>query len=97
MWYAALWGALLNIVGSLVGRALLALGVGVVAYTGMSATLGWLKDRAVSAALALPTDVLGMMATMKVGESLSIVSSAILARLVINGLNSDTVKRWSIK
>lgn len=94
---ALLWQVGLSIAASLVMRVVTALGIGVVAYTGMSVTLGWLKDRAVSAALGLPADVLGMLATMKLGESLSIVSSAILARLIINGLTSDTVKRWAIK
>lgn len=97
MWYAALWGALLDICGSLVGRVLVALGLGVISYTGLSVSLGWLKDRAISSALMLPADVLGMMSTMKVGESISIVTSAIIARAVLNGMTSDTVKRWAIK
>lgn len=94
---AALWGALYSILGSLVGRVLLSLGLGVVTYSGISVTLNWLKSRFVESASALPADVLGMMATMKVGESVNIVFSAIVVRLVIGGLTSDTVKRWSIK
>lgn len=94
---ASLWGALYTFAGALVGRVLIALGMSVAVYTGMSTSLGWLKDQAVSSAMGLPVDVLGMMATMRVGESISLVFSAILARLVLNGLTSDTVKRWAIK
>jgi hypothetical protein len=94
---AMFMGAFLNIAASLVGRVLLSLGIGVAVYTGLSSSLTFLKTNAVQAFGALPAQVLGMMATMKVGESISIVSSAILVRLLVNGLNSDTVKRWTTK
>lgn len=94
---AALMGALIQIVGSLVGRVLVALGMSVVTYTGMSITLTWLKSQAVTAALGLPSDVVGMLSIMKVGTSISIIFSAMLARLVVTGLSSDTVKRWVLK
>jgi hypothetical protein len=94
---AALGGMFLNIAGSLVLRVITSLGIGVVAYTGMSTTLDWLKGEIVSSASSLPADILGMMATMKVGASISIVFSAMVARLLINGMSGDTVKRWVTK
>lgn len=94
---AALMGALIQIVGSLVGRVLVALGLSVVTYTGMSVTLTWLKSQAVTAALGLPPDVIGMLSVMKVGTSISIIFSAMLARLVVTGLSGDTVKKWVLK
>ena len=65
---AALWGAFYMMVGSLVGRVLVSLGIGVIVYTGTTQTLGWLKSSAVTAAAGLPSDVLAMMARMRVGE-----------------------------
>lgn len=38
-----------------------------------------------------------MLAAMKVGVSISIVTSAIAARMLLDGLQSDTFKRWAIK
>ena len=91
---AALMGALIQIVGSLVGRVLVALGLSAVTYTGLCVTLNWLKSQAVTAALGLPADVVGMLSIMKVGTCISIIFSAMLARLVINGLSGDAVKKW---
>lgn len=94
---AVIMGALLQIVGSLVGRVLVALGLSVMTYTGMSVTLTWLKSQAVTAALGLPADVIGMLSVMKVGTSISIIFSAMLARLVVTGLQGDAVKKWVLK
>lgn len=94
---AALGGMFLNIAGSLVLRVITSLGIGVVAYTGMGVTLDWLKGEVVANAAGLPADVLGMMATMKVGSSISIVFSAMVARMLITGMSGDTVKRWVTK
>ena len=90
-------GALIQICAALVGRVLVALGLSVVTYTGMSVTLNWLKSQAVTAALGLPSDVIGMLSVMKVGTCISIVFSAMLARLVVTGLSGDTVKKWVLK
>jgi hypothetical protein len=94
---AALGGMFLNIAGSLVLRVITSLGIGVVAYKGMSVTLDWLRAEVVSSAAGLPAEMLGMMAAMKVGASISIVFSAMLARMLITGMSGDTVKRWVTK
>lgn len=91
---AAIGGMLINLVGTLVGRVLVALGVSVVTYTGINATLDGLKSQAISAFAALPPDVLSILSLMRVGQCISIVSSAIAARLLLNGLTGDTFKRW---
>lgn len=94
---AALLGGLLNIAGSLAGRMMLALGFGVATYTGVSSSLGWLKTQAISALSGAPANLVQLLAFMKVGECISIVFSAILARWALNGLNSDTIKRLVLK
>lgn len=94
---ASLLGGLIQITGSLVGRVLVALGLSAVTYTGLSSTLAWLKSQAVAAALGLPADVVGMLSVMKVGTCISIIFSAMLARLVVTGLQGDTVKKWVLK
>jgi hypothetical protein len=88
MFVAALLGGLVNIAGTLAGRVLLALGFASVTYGGLSATLTWLKSQAVSSFQGLPAGVMGMLSAMKVGESLSIIVSALAARMLLEGLSA---------
>ncbi len=90
----ALGSLLLEIVGSMAGRVLLSLGIASVTYTGMNASLTFLKTQAVNALSGLGADVVQMLGVLKVGSCISIVFSAMLARLLINGVSSDTFKRW---
>lgn len=89
-----LWGALGAILGGLIQKAVVSLGIGVVTYTGVSASLTFLKTQAVTAALGLGPDVVGLLSVLKVGSCVSIIFSATVAKMTLNGLNSDTVKRW---
>ncbi len=94
---AALGGMLLNLVGSLVGRVLLALGLSVVTYTGIDTSLTWLKESAVASANTLPADLLGLMAFLKIGECISIIASAVAVRMLWQGMASGSIKRWILK
>lgn len=94
---AAIGGMLLNIVGSLVGRVLLSLGLSVITYTGMSVTIDWLKGQAVASFAGLPADVMGLLSVLRVGQCISIVASATLARMVVSGMGGDTFKKWVLK
>lgn len=91
---AAFGGMLLNLVGTLAGRVLVALGISVVTYTGLSASLDVIKGQAIGAFGALPADMMAIIGLLKVGVCISIVSSAITARLVLSGLTGDTFKKW---
>lgn len=93
----SLLGGLIGISGSIAGRVLLALGISVLTYTGTNAALDFLKTQAVSAFSGLPSQVIGMLAVMKVGQCISIIFSAIVARQVQQGLSGDTVKKWVLK
>ncbi len=94
---AAIGGMLINLVGTLAGRVLIALGISVVTYTGMSSSLDWLKSGAIAAIGGLPGEVAGLIAYMKVGVCISIITSAIAARAIISGLSGDTFKKWVLK
>lgn len=91
---AAIGGMLINLVGTLVGRVMVALGLSVVTYNGINAALDALKGQAISSFNSLPSETLSIISMMRVGECISIVSSAIAARLVLNGLTGGTFKRW---
>ena len=91
---AAIGGMLINLVGTLVGRVLIALGISVITYTGISTTLDFLKAQAIGAFAGLPPGVFGMLGVLRVGQCISIVTSAIAAKMVIDGVTSDTFKKW---
>ena len=91
---AAIGGMLINLVGTLVGRVLIALGISVVTYTGITVTLDFLKSQAISAFGGLPVEVFAILGILKVGQCISIVTSAIAAKLLLDGLTGDTFKRW---
>lgn len=91
---AALLGGLINIVGTMVGRVLVSLGLSVVTVTGMSAGLGWAKANALQAFGRVDPQIVGMLSALGVGNFISIVCSALVARLALAALGSDTVKQW---
>jgi hypothetical protein len=85
---ASLLGGLVNIAGSLAGRVLLALGFAAVTYSGVSVTLTWLRTQVLNAAGGLSADLLQLLSFLKVGEAISILFSALLVRLTLNGLSA---------
>ena len=94
---AAIGGMLLNIVGSMVGRIFIALGLSVITYKGMDASVTWLKDQAVSALNGLPGEALSLLGYMRVGEVISVLTSAMTTRLLLDGVQSGTFKKWVLK
>ena len=90
---AALWGAFLRIVPSLVGQVLVSLGIAAVTYTGFDIALDQFKTGALQSITVLPPEVSGMLAYMKVGQAINIVFSAMLARMAYNGMKNGAVKR----
>lgn len=94
---AAILSGLIQIVSTLVGRALVSLGISVATYTGVSVALTTFKNNAVNALFDLPPDVIGMLSILKVGVFISIIISAIAARLVLKGLTGGSIKKWVTK
>lgn len=94
---ATLGGVLLNIAGSFLLRMLVAAGISLVTYKGINTTLDWLKGQAISSIQGLNGDIMGMIGVLQVGTCISIIFSAMTARLLITGFSSDTVKRWVTK
>lgn len=93
LFIAALWGALIQVAGTLVGQVLISLGIGYVTYTGVSFSLDWLKSMIVTSAAGLPSQVIAIAGACSLGSVVSIVLSAITARLVLDGLTGGSIKR----
>ncbi len=83
--------------GSSVAQAMVAIGMGVVTYTGTRVVLNSYKAQAVAAFIGLGPDVVGLLGVLKVGQCISILFSALLIRATLNGLQSDTIKRFMKK
>lgn len=94
---ASLIGGLISVTGTIVGRVLVALGVGVVTYTGVQAGIDSLLSNLDSAIAGVPADILGLLGFMRVGQALNIIISAMSARMLLNGLTGDTIKKWVLK
>ncbi|MFS2207181.1 DUF2523 domain-containing protein [Variovorax sp. Varisp36] len=82
---------------SFFGQALVGLGIGVVTYTGTRVLLGSYKAQAVAAFVGLGPDVLGLLGVLRVGQCINVLFSALLIRATLNGLQSDTIKRFMKK
>ena len=95
--FYALWGALLPILGTMVGRVLLSLGIGYATYTGIDASISWAKAQFLSGLSGLPAAAVGLIGVLQVGTCVSMLLSAVVARMVFNGLASGAMKRMVVK
>ncbi len=87
-------GGLLQIVGSLVGRVLLALGLGFVEYTGINMLIESAKSSALSLIGGVGSSVIADWAGfLMIDQHVSIILSAIGAKVALNALGGASVKR----
>lgn len=94
-WIIAILGnLLLTVAGSFLAQMLVGAGVAVATYTGVDFTITMFRDQFVTASSGLSSPVLGMMALMKIGSCVSMMISAVLMRMTLNGFTSGTFKSW---
>lgn len=94
---AALWGALIPMLGSFVGRILVSLGIGYVTYTGIDTAITFAKNAFLSGLSGLPANAVAMAGVLKIGVCVSMLLSAVTARFVMQGLVAGAVKRQVLK
>lgn len=94
---ASLGGVLINLVSTLVGRALVALGFATVTYMGMSSSMNWMKDQVLDKINGMPADFVSALAFAGIGTAINILTSALMARLLLDGISGDTFKRFVMK
>ena len=97
LFLASLLGGLVQVASSIVGRVLIALGIGYVSYSGLSALLDGLKSQVIGYLTGAPAQVVAIMGLLKVDVALSVIFSAYAARLILAGLTSDKVTRMVVK
>ena len=89
---AALLSGLASMMGSLVGRVLLALGIQYVTYTGASIVISTALDHAMANFTGLPSTALQFVAVFRVDECISILSGAFAASVSISGIQNGLTK-----
>ena len=85
---ASLWGAFLNITGSLVGQVLLSVGMSYVTFLGVDASIGWAKGQFLSGLSGAPAAAVQIAGLMKVGVCVSMLLSAVVVRVTMKGMQS---------
>lgn len=90
---AAILGALVEMAGTLVGKVLVSLGIGYMVYSGVDVSITWARDMCINSFTGLSSDAVGIASTMKVGVCISMVSSAYVVRVTLQGLTSGSIKR----
>ena len=92
----ALIGGLAGAMGSLAGRALIALGIGFVSYTGIDLAIGAIKSQVLTSVQAVPVDALNLIGYLWLDKAMTVVFSAITIVLSMK-LIGGTVKSVVIK
>lgn len=92
-----LWGAFASVLSTLVGRVIIALGIGLVSYQGIDFLLQSLIQAA-SYNLGSASSVLGgVIGMMRLQESMNVVISATVAKYTIQGLSGGSVTKMVFK
>ena len=75
MWYAAILGALVQLAGTLVGKALIALGIGFTVYKGVDTSISWAKTNVFASLSGLDPLTLQLLGVLQVGTAINILFS----------------------
>lgn len=92
----ALVGGLAAAMASFVGRAVLALGVGFVTYTGLSVLIGAVEANVISSANALPSQAFNLLGYLWFDKALTMIFSAVTASLSLQSAGG-AVKKMVLK
>jgi hypothetical protein len=94
---ASLLGGLATVCGSLVGRVLLALGMGFVTYKGMNTGINWCLDQIKTNMSAMPPEIVNFFAWLWVDKAISMVFAAYTAAALIKMAGSDKITQLVTK
>lgn len=93
---SSIGGVLLTLVTSLVGRVLLALGLGLVTYTALDPLLDQFRSSYFNQLSGLPADISGFVGLLKLGDAVQIIFAALATKLAMSAVQG-AVKRWVVK
>lgn len=93
---SALIGGLVQAAGSMIGAALIALGISSVAFIGLNSLLTNVKSQIMSSLSAGSSfeGFVAVLGVLQVGTCVNILASAYVARLALRGLKGDTIRKF---
>lgn len=89
-------GALAIAMGTFVGRAVLALGVGFVTYTGITVAVDSMQSSVISSVSGMPADMVNLVAYLWLDKGMTIIFSAVAASFAMRAIGG-TVKKMVLK
>ena len=93
----SLIGLLATACGPLVGRVLLALGMGFVTYKGFDVSVSWLLAQVKANMAGMPADVLSFLGWLWLDKAIGMVFSAYTAATLVKLSASGTLTKLKIK
>ncbi len=97
MWFAPLIGGLIDVMGTLVGRVLISLGIAYFSYQGIDTSIMWAKQQFFSSAAGLDPLTLQVMSLLRIDQCVNLLVSAITARLTFSGMQAGAMKLARLK
>lgn len=94
---STLWGAFLSIMGTVVGRVIAALGMGLISYVGFGAVIEEIASYGNSSLTSLPDDLKNILGLLRVGESFSLLIGTVTVKMIANGMKNGTIRRIGYK
>lgn len=91
-----LWGALATAMASLVWRAVIALGIGFVTYTGSMVLVNAMESAVTSSFSGMGATAVNFLAFMWVDKAITVIFSAVVTSLAVRGI-SGSIKRAVLK
>jgi D-alanyl-lipoteichoic acid acyltransferase DltB (MBOAT superfamily) len=91
-----IWGALALSIRSLVGRVIVALGISYVTFQGVDTLISSLRSAAFGVLSGIDPAILGLVGLARIGESISVVVSAVAAKYALQGL-TGTITKMAVK
>lgn len=93
---SAIVGFLAQACVSLVGRVLVALGIGFVSFTGLEVMLGGVKGMFMNYVVSvgsLPWNLVGILGVLKVGTSMNMILTTLAVRASLSGLSGGSIRK----
>lgn len=92
----ALMGGLATAMGSLVGRAVIGLGIGFVTYKGIDVGMQALQANAITSFKGIPAGMIGLMGYLWIDKAITVIFSAITVAITFKTIGG-AMKRMTFK
>lgn len=90
----SLWGGFLGIIGTVVGRVAVALGIGLISYIGFGSIIEEITSYGKEALISLPDELKKILGLLRIGESFSLLTGTVTVKMIANGMKNGTIRRF---